>query len=69
MATLNRAGLAARVTMLPIDPAQLECHLRVLVETIGVRLAGSAGESAAADYVAAEFERVGAVVRMVIMCS
>ena len=62
MATLNRAGLAARVTMLPIDPAQLECHLRVLVETIGVRLAGSAGESAAADYVAAEFERVGAVV-------
>lgn len=48
--------------MSPIESAKLEQHLRHLVETIGVRLAGSAGEAAAADYVAQEFDRAGATV-------
>ncbi|MBS0632141.1 MAG: M28 family peptidase [Verrucomicrobia bacterium] len=43
-----------------INPDELLRHLRHLTEKIGVRLAGTAGEAAAADYVAAEFERVGA---------
>jgi carboxypeptidase Q len=62
MATIHRSRLAAPEIMQPIDPARLEHHLRVLVEAIGVRLAGSPGEAAAADYVAAEFERTGATV-------
>lgn len=49
--------------MQTIEPSELLRHLRHLTETIGVRLAGSDGESRAADYVAAEFERVGARVR------
>jgi len=50
--------------MQPINPAALTQHLRHLTETIGVRLAGSAGEAAAAAYVAAELERHGARVRL-----
>jgi len=46
--------------MQPIDPARLTQHLRHLTETIGVRLTGSPGEAAAADYVAAEFAAAGA---------
>lgn len=49
--------------MLNIDRAALSRHLRHLTETIGVRLAGTPGEAAAADYVANEFARVGASVR------
>ncbi len=37
-------------------------HLRVLTQDIGVRLAGTPGERAAIDYVAAEFARSGAQV-------
>lgn len=48
--------------MLTVDPARLERHLRHLTETIGVRLAGLAGEAAAADYVAGAFAAVGATV-------
>lgn len=35
-------------------------HIHVLTEQIGVRLAGSSGEKKAADYVAEQFESVGA---------
>ncbi len=42
------------------DPAALTRHLRYLTETIGVRLAGSAGERAAGDYVARELAATGA---------
>lgn len=41
-------------------------HLRKLTESIGVRLAGSPGESQAADYVAEHFERAGAEVTVEI---
>ncbi len=44
----------------PILPANLTRHLRHLTETIGVRLAGSPGEAAAADYVARELAMAGA---------
>ncbi len=47
-----------------IDPHALIRHLKHLTQTIGVRLAGTAGEAAAADYVAAEFEKTGARVHM-----
>ncbi|MFI5355885.1 MAG: M28 family peptidase [Opitutales bacterium] len=49
--------------LLPIDPRALTRHLRHLTETIGVRPAGRPGEAAAADYMAAEFAALGAVVR------
>ncbi|MEO6875760.1 MAG: M28 family metallopeptidase [Opitutaceae bacterium] len=48
--------------MLRIEPERLTRHLRHLTETIGVRLAGTPGEAAAADYVAEEFAAAGAVV-------
>lgn len=44
----------------PINPSALVRRLRYLTENIGVRLAGTAGEKAAADYVAEEFARSGA---------
>jgi hypothetical protein len=43
-----------------IDPIRLQCHLHVLCAEIGVRLGGTRTESAAASYIAREFERVGA---------
>lgn len=43
-----------------INPDALGRHLRHLTETIGVRLAGQPGEAAAADYVAGEWEKIGA---------
>jgi Peptidase family M28 len=46
--------------MQPIQPEHLTRHLRHLTETIGVRLAGSAGEAAAADYLVREFSAAGA---------
>ncbi len=46
---------------LAASEARLDHHLRVLTSEIGVRLAGSPAESAAAAYIQAEFERVGAV--------
>ncbi|HNC22561.1 MAG TPA: M28 family peptidase [Opitutaceae bacterium] len=49
--------------MQAIEPNELLRHLRYLTETIGVRLAGSANEAKAGEYVAAEFERAGATVR------
>lgn len=45
-----------------IDPHRLERHLKHLVNDIGVRLAGTAGETAAAQWLQAEFTRSGAVV-------
>ncbi len=48
--------------MLAIHPDDIRRHLDVLTRDIGVRLAGSAGERMAADYVAAEWRRHGAVV-------
>ena len=50
--------------MEPIDPARLTRHLRHLTETIGVRLAGTRGEEAAADYVAKIFASEGAAVSL-----
>jgi len=43
-----------------LDATNLTQHMRMLTERIGVRLAGSAAEHAAAKYVAAEFEKIGA---------
>jgi len=48
--------------MRAIDPGALTRHLRFLTETIGVRLAGSASEAAAGDYVARELAAAGATV-------
>lgn len=48
--------------MQPIEPDRLMRHLRHLTETIGVRLAGTPGEAAAADYVARAFTAAGAKV-------
>lgn len=45
-----------------IDPARLTRHLRHLTETIGVRLAGSRGEEAAAEYLVNTFAAEGATV-------
>lgn len=45
-----------------IDPARLERHLVHLVNGIGVRLAGTAGETAAAQWLKTEFAHAGAVV-------
>ncbi|HRJ47688.1 MAG TPA: M28 family peptidase [Opitutaceae bacterium] len=46
--------------MEPILPANLSRHLRHLTGTIGVRLAGSPGEAAAADYLEREMTAAGA---------
>jgi aminopeptidase YwaD len=43
-----------------IDAERLTQHLKILTKRIGVRLAGSAGERAAVEYVAGEFETLGA---------
>jgi hypothetical protein len=48
--------------MLSIGPSRLEQHLRHLTEKIGVRLAGTAGETAAADYLMAQFAGLGVAV-------
>lgn len=48
--------------MAMINPGALRRHLQHLTENIGVRLAGSPGEVAAADYVAEEFANAGATV-------
>lgn len=45
-----------------IEAARLETHLRVLTRDIGVRLAGTAGEAAAVDYVARALAAAGAAV-------
>ena len=45
-----------------IDPSRLEQHLTYLVNDIGVRLPGTAGEAAAAKWLRDEFVRCGAVV-------
>ena len=43
--------------MHPISDLDVRAHLHALTRDIGVRLAGSAGERRAADYVASAFER------------
>jgi aminopeptidase YwaD len=43
-----------------VSPANLTRHLRILTEQIGVRLAGSPGEQKAVEYIAHEFEKIGA---------
>lgn len=48
--------------MKAVAPKNLETHLRHLCAKIGVRLAGSAAEKAAADYVAEQFGDAGATV-------
>lgn len=48
--------------MEPIDPRSLELHLQHLVNTIGVRLAGTPGEAAAAQWLRGELAQSGAVV-------
>ena len=45
-----------------INPGALTRHLQHLTETIGVRLAGSPSEAAAADYLTREFAAAGATV-------
>ncbi|MCP4453025.1 MAG: hypothetical protein GY809_16305, partial [Planctomycetes bacterium] len=42
--------------MTRMSPQNIERHIRALTEEIGVRLAGSAQEKQAADYVADQFE-------------
>ncbi len=44
------------VRMKTIDPKNLEKHLTHLCHKIGVRLAGTEGELAAADYIAEQFQ-------------
>jgi hypothetical protein len=46
--------------MATVSATELEMHLRVLTESIGVRLAGTSGERRAADYVAEQAARLGA---------
>ncbi len=46
----------------PTSPGRLEQDLRYLCEAIGLRLAGTSQEQAAADYVAGEFQKTGASV-------
>ncbi|MCE9615744.1 MAG: M28 family peptidase [Lentisphaerae bacterium] len=48
----------------PVLAANLERHLRVLTEEIGVRLAGAEGERRATDYLAAQGRALGASVRV-----
>lgn len=50
------------VAMTAIDPGEIRRHLVVLTHDIGVRVAGSAAERAAAEYVGAELRRLGASV-------
>jgi aminopeptidase YwaD len=49
--------------MIPISQQHLHDHLRALAGDIGVRLAGTPGERAAADYIARQFQAAGAQVR------
>jgi aminopeptidase YwaD len=49
--------------MIPISEQHLHDHLRALAGDIGVRLAGTPGERAAAEYIAGQFEAAGAQVR------
>lgn len=48
----------------PVSPTALEKHLRKLTEDIGVRLAGSPAEAAAADYLSGEFARTECTVEV-----
>jgi aminopeptidase YwaD len=48
--------------MIEISESQLQKHLQTLAGEIGVRLAGTPGEQAAATYISQEFEAVGALV-------
>jgi aminopeptidase YwaD len=48
----------------PASPARLEADLRVLTQDIGVRLAGSPGEQAAARYAVERLEEAGARVQV-----
>jgi hypothetical protein len=50
--------------MNPPTAQNIERHIRVLTEDIGVRLAGSAQERQAADYVADQFGKTGAQVQI-----
>ena len=50
--------------MTRISPENIEQHIRTLTQDIGVRLAGSAQEKEAADYVADQFKQTGAEVRI-----
>lgn len=47
-----------------LSEAHLDRHIRALACEIGVRLAGTPGELAATEYIAAEFKRAGAQVRI-----
>ena len=47
-----------------VDPKRIRRHLQRLTETIGPRLAGSPAEARTADYIAEEFRRHGADVRI-----
>ena len=49
--------------MITISEQHLHAHLSTLAGEIGVRLAGTPGEQAAAEYIAREFEAAGAQVR------
>jgi len=48
----------------PVSAAALEKHLRTLTVDIGVRLAGSPAEAAAADYLGGEFTKTGCSVQV-----
>ena len=50
--------------MQPIEPNRLMRHLRHLTETIGVRLTGTPGEAAAAEYLVQEFTAAGVKVHL-----
>ncbi len=50
--------------MTRMSPENMEQHIRTLTQDIGVRLAGSAQEKQAADYVADQFKQTGADVRI-----
>ncbi len=48
--------------MKSISAKNVESHIRTLTEGIGIRLAGSAGERHAADYIAGQLRNIGAEV-------
>ncbi len=50
--------------MTRMSPGNIEQHIQTLTQDIGVRLAGSAQEKRAADYVADQFEQTGARVHI-----
>jgi hypothetical protein len=50
--------------MTRMSPQNIEQHIRTLTEDMGVRLAGSAQEKRAAEYVADQFEQTGARVQI-----